>query len=687
MKRWLVAALAATMLFLTVNLHAQVRPQKRSGDTTLKEQHIDTVTVVSSTLPKWPETQPINITSVTLQSLKQTGALNIGEALAKLPGISMLSTGSGINKPVIRGLFGNRIQIRVAGLRFDSQQWQDEHASGINDVGISKVEIVKGPASVIYGPDAVGGVINVLDEEPAPLNTIKVDLNTAFYSSTLGNATDIGISKTLEKAHWHIRAGIETHGDYSDGNNDRVLNSRYDGYYLKAGYGFHKRNWKSENNFQFSANRYGFVFESGTYHLINDTRYSRSFASPHHTVIANVLSSLNTIQLKSSELKLDVGLISNLRQEQEGGNMISLNMLLNTVSVQVAWLKTFDNGIKLQVGQNDQFQNNKNLGSRTIIPDASNGDVGAFALVSKLVGHVALFEVGISYNLRAINTQQTGNINGPGQEIQPFSKVLHSLNGTAGVTISSKRLDWILKVNGASGTRAPNLAELSSDGLHEGTSRFEIGDTKLKNEQNLNGEVSVDYKSKYFSAGVAGFINRFFDYIYLNPTAEYHFGFQIYRFLQKSATMEGGEANVDIRPGIQWLTLHADYSMVIGKTDDGNYLPYMPAFKINSEIKATHDIKKLKSAFAKVGVSYCFKQNSPAQFETPTPNYYLLNAGFGTTIPIKRGEIIISLIGNNLLNKTYVDHLSRYKYFGLYNMGRNITLSLNIPLSFNLKNQ
>lgn len=642
---------------------------------------LDVVTIEVHS-PPYVQPTHLNIAPVTNETIKQSGAMNIGQALAQEPGVSLLSTGVGDNKPVIRGLFGNRILIRVAGLRFDSQQWQDEHASGINGIGISRVDIIKGASSVQYGPDAVGGVIDVKDEEPAPVNTLKAELNTSIYSNTLGTVTDIGVSKGCEHHHWHVRLGVESNADYHDGNNHRVLNSRYDGYYAKAGYGYVGKKWTSENTYQFSLNRYGFVFDSSTYHLIDDARYSRAFDSPHHTVFIHLLSSQNTVKLNNSLLKLTFGFISNHRQEQEGGNKISLDMLLNTGSVQAVWLKPFDKDLDLKVGGYGQFQNNNNVGSRTIIPDANNADMGAFVLLSKKIG-IASFEVGSAYNLRYIKTFETGTVNGPGQEVQPFSKIRHSVNGTGGIVIQPTQ-DWLIRINAATGTRAPNLAELSSDGLHEGTSRYEIGNINLKNEQNINGEVSVGYHSWFFDAGISGFVNHFFQYIYLAPTADEYFGFQIYRFVQQSATLEGGEASVDIRPGIQWLNLHGDYSMVVGKTDAGNYLPYMPAYKLTGDVKVSGDIKKLKKAFVKFGATYVFKQDRPAQFETPTPAYYLLDAGFGGTIPFKHGEISISILGTNILNNTYVDHLSRYKYFGLYSIGRNVSLNISIPLTFHI---
>ena len=118
--------------------------------------------------------------------MRASGAFNLSDALAKLPGVNQLTTGVGISKPVIRGLYGNRVLAIISGLRFDNQQWQDEHGLGLTDMGVDRVEIIKGPASVLYGSDAMGGVLNVIEEKPAAVGAIARDLNAQLFSTTYG---------------------------------------------------------------------------------------------------------------------------------------------------------------------------------------------------------------------------------------------------------------------------------------------------------------------------------------------------------------------------------------------------------------------------------------------------------------------------------------------------------------------
>lgn len=212
---------------------------QRDNDTTIQQQLNEVE--VSNTVNTYANETVLNITALSTEAMREKGSFNISDGLSKLPGISQVSTGVSISKPVIRGLYGNRVQTVFSGLRFDNQQWQDEHGMGITDIGIDHVEIIKGPASLLYGSEAVGGVVNIIEERNAPEGKIVGDINTRFLSNTYGNATDIGIKGNRNNKNWRIRAGYESDADYSDGDNFRVLNSRFDGYYFKASYGFQRK--------------------------------------------------------------------------------------------------------------------------------------------------------------------------------------------------------------------------------------------------------------------------------------------------------------------------------------------------------------------------------------------------------------------------------------------------------------
>lgn len=624
------------------------------------------------------------ISSIDVNSMRLEGALNLSDGIAKIPGISQLSTGAGISKPVIRGLYGNRIQTVLYGLRFDNQQWQDEHGLGLSDVGIDRVEIIKGAASLLYGSEAMGGVINIIEEKSAPVNTIKADFSTRVFTNTYGNATDVGVKGATQKINWRVRFGEDSHADYSDGNNKRVLNSRFGGYYGKAGFGFNLKKWISQNNYMYTKSNFGFLMDPIQLLDPADDRLSRDFSRPHHTVNLNVFSSQNSFFLKASKLKVNVGFQNNNRQEQEGGNKISLNMILNSAITNIVWTKLINEKTEINIGTQDFYQTNTNIGSRTIIPDAITMESSGFTYIKSTLKQF-IIEGGLRYDYRHIQTFATGSINtdptSPGTKILPFTKDYNALNGSLGISWFQEK-HWNIKTNFSSGYRSGNLAELSSNGLHEGTYRYEIGNTNLKIEQNLCTDLLVSYKARSFNVSAATYYNHFFNYIYLAPSDQEYIGFRIFNYLQQDATIQGVELMADIHPQqISWFNWISSYSYVDGTLDNGNNLPFIAAPKLNSDIKLSFKNNKKISEFSvKPGVTYVFKQDRPGDFETSTPDYYLINAAASITIKNPKNIILLSVTGNNLLNQVYYDHLSRFKYYGIYNIGRNISLNFKITI-------
>ena len=181
---------------------------------------LDAVTV--SGIKKQPlRHTPFNISVLSLQQMQNAVNYNVSDALSKIPGISQITTGNGISKPVIRGLYGNRIQTVLLGLRFDNQQWQDEHGLGLSIIGIDHIEVLKGPSSLLYGTEALGGVIRIVEENIPAEGTNESDINASLFSNTLGFSINGGIKKNTGTKNWRIRLGADSHADYTDGNNKR----------------------------------------------------------------------------------------------------------------------------------------------------------------------------------------------------------------------------------------------------------------------------------------------------------------------------------------------------------------------------------------------------------------------------------------------------------------------------------
>ncbi|MBI1306722.1 MAG: TonB-dependent receptor [Bacteroidetes bacterium] len=637
--------------------------------------------VVTSYKEKPAEQTSLQITPIDIDSLSNYGNYNLTDLLAKTPGVTMLSTGPSIMKPVIRGLYGNRVLVLISGLKFDNQQWQDEHGMGLSDIGLSKTEVIKGPMSVLYGTEAVGGVINILEEEKPAKNTKVWEKGIQFNSNTLGGLTQIGYKASNDNRWFRIRVGVENNGDYSDGKNNRVLNSRFDGYYLKASYGFHRKNWTSVNHLMSSYNRFGFIFNDVYTFVKPDARWSRDLAdNPAHFVILNMASSENKIYLKNgSKLNINFGVQSNERMENEGSGKISLDMHLITIQHLIKWEKKLSDKNKLILSHLHSFEINTNYGSRKIVPNARMQESNQSAYLETQLKKGLVWEVGVGFGEKYIKTLLTATVNTEEKVINPFTKFSMFGNFFSGITWFANPKTNI-KFNIASGVRVPNLAELSSNGLHEGVFTYEIGDPNMKNEQNIEFNFLFTRRTTRYYFTATPFFNRFYNYVYLAPTTRDWYGFPVYVYEQKHVSQYGGEAEAGYSLNKNSV-LSVTYSGMISKSDDGTYTPFIPAQRFKPMITKRFVMKNGSLLNFYINADIVLQQNLLARLETRTPGYQLLNAGINTVIN-KDGRIWkLSIAGNNLTNTYYYDHLSRFKNYGIYNQGRNIVFNVKTSIT------
>ena len=640
------------------------------------------------------EKVPYKVEKVSTGEMKKDGMITLNRALTLLPGISELSNGFSISKPVIRGLFGYRVAAIVSGLRFDNQEWQNEHGFGVNDVGIGSVEIIEGPAALLYGSNVIGGAVNFVDPDFAPVGKTLANANLQIFSNTLGANADFGIKGSGKRLRWQLYAGAQSHADYLDGNEERVPNTRFAEVDAK-GILSYNYDWGYSNfSYAFSDHIHGVVEEADLNNPKDqeEDHFEREFEGPHHTIQTHILSLRNLFFAGDSKVKLNVGFQNNHRIEEEGadeqmvagkvtqeGDAGELDVLLNTFSYDAEWIyPVFADG-ELTLGTQGQIQGNENEGGRILVPDADINEFSGFAYLKKNFEKF-LFEGGARYDLKNIDTKKMGT---PGEEAY-FAKIendYNTFNWAIGGSFFPNE-NWIIKINGASGFRAPNLAELASNGVHEGTTRYEIGDANLESEQNFQLDLGITFVTRIAKVTLSGFNNHINNFIYLNPTDEMIDVNSVYRFVQDDADLRGGEFSLDVKPE-DWLDLNGSYSTVIGKKSDDSYLPFIPADKIIASVKfLLADLQSIKNIFVTVGTRTYLEQSRNAVNETPTPGYTLLDAGVGGTLNIGSVPLAVTINATNILDKVYINHLSLLKPLGIYDMGRNISLSLSAP--FNL---
>lgn len=630
--------------------------------------------IVSTAFNKIQSQNVMKVEHSTIKELQQKGTSTLIEGLATIPGVSQVSTGTSIGKPVVRGLSGNRVLVYSQGVRIENQQFGDEHGLGLNDAGIESVEVIKGPASLLYGSDALGGVLYFNPEKFANAGTFKTNFSQKLFSNTLGSNSSLGLKTSTENWKFLVRGTYNTHSDYKISNGDRVTNTRYQETDFKSGIGYSNSKFSSVLRYNYNDLDLG-IPEKG----IAEQTTNKKTAYPKQGVFNHLLSLNNTIFFEKSKLDVNLGYISNNRSEFEESEVAVLHMKLKTFNYDAKYHLPKLGKFETIVGIQGMNQTNKNLGEEFLIPDATTNDFGVFGTGVYEWNSNAL-QAGLRFDNRKIDSDAR-EITGSAGSFKVLDKSYDSFNASLGYkTILAQNLT--LRLNIASGFRAPNLAELTSNGVHEGTNRYELGNPDLKTEQNVQTDLNLEYKSSHFEFFVNGFYNHINNYIYTSPTGEVIDNNAVFDYIQDNAKLFGGEIGLHFHPHpLDWLHYETSFESVTGKKDNGDYLPLIPANNWSNTIRTEFKIKNwLEEGFASLNVSTTFNQDNVSGFETKSNGYTLLNLGFGGKVKLGKTAFDLNLNGNNLLDKKYTSHLSRLKTDGIPNMGRNIVLGLNFNI-------
>ena len=679
----------------------------------LKPSAVEMEEVIVST--PFHQLQSENVMRVERESvseLNKKGAVTLADGISQIAGVENLSTGVGIGKPVIRGLSSNRVLTYTQGVRMENQQFGGEHGLGISSKGIGSVEVIKGPASLLYGSDAIGGVLYLNPEQYASAGTTSAEVNGDYFSNTLGYQASAMAKTSGEKLKFIARGSLAEHSDYETGNSERVTNTRFNEKDLKTGIAYQNEKFKSDLRYNFNRSEIGIPEEIGA------QTTSKTLVLPYQQIDNHILSLDNKIYFANSSLDAKFGYQFNNRKEfedhhdheeehdehaeeeheheedhadehedeheEEHGDehdeeseevLPALDMELETFNYNIKYNLPKLGKFETIAGIQGMWQSNKNTGEEILIPDANTVDFGVFATT-----HLHLsawdFQAGLRYDTRNIDSETHGHEGETGY-MEAVDRTFNSVNGAFGAKYQfSDNLN--ARLNLASGFRAPNLAELTSNGSHHGANRYEVGNPELDNEQNFQVDLSLEWRNEHFEAFANAFHNTINDYIYLTPTGESIDDNPVFDYVQDDAELYGGEVGVHVHPHPwDWMHIESSFETVTGKRDDDTYLPLIPANSITNTFRVEFNQGEIiENKYAFVRLKNVFDKENTSNFETRTGGYSLLGAGFGGRVQLADSEVQISVNGNNLLNKTYISHLSRLKTDGIANIGRNIMVSL-----------
>lgn len=615
----------------------------------------------------------VKIESVSRKRMDETGDIGVMKKLSSVPGVAVISKGTGITTPVIRGLSTSNILVLNNGIRMEDYQFSVNHPYLLNEFGIDRVEIIKGAASLLYGSDAVGGVLNFIREKPAPVGKVIGDLHTAYNVNTNGVSCNLGVKGTHKSFFWGMRAGGKTFEDYTDGNGNFVPNSRFNEASIKTFTGFNASFGVFRVDYEYMKMKPGLTVPPSI--ALVDTK-GRKNEVWYQDLTGHQLSSKNTFFLNRWKLDANVSYQFNARKlmtNPQGPDFTDVDMRLQTLNWDVKGNYHISKGHSLILGVSGMVQQNRNRQApEHVLPDYNLNDESLLTLYNGNINQRLFLQAGLRYDFRHIDVPEQEQFE------DPLFRHYGNISGSVGGTYQLLKEVLLLRLNLASAFRTPGIAELTEDGQHG--ARYEVGDPNLKSQRNYETDVSLHYHSGIFLADVAGFYNHINNYIYLSPTADTTGeGLQIFRYVQNDADLSGFECSAELLP-LAWLNLQAGYSFLRAEQTNGENLPLIPQNRLNGKITFSKTSKKwYRKVSFWLKAEYAFKQDRPAAFELETPAYWLMNAGADAKMQFGRQTVDLRFNLNNLFNETYLDHLSTLTGTGYYNIGRNFTVALRIP--------
>jgi iron complex outermembrane receptor protein len=714
----------------TVVEHLDVKSGANTKDFSLSPSVIENEAVTVTAVGRATSIRkaPIPITRVNKAELLATPSTNIIDAISRQPGVSQLTTGPAISKPIIRGLGYNRLVVINDGVRQEGQQWGDEHGIEIDENSVSRVEIVKGPASLIYGSDALAGVVNIITTSPVPVNTIKANLLSSYNTNNKQRSLFGSIGGNHGGFNWNGWGDLTAAADYKNKYDDHVWNSKFNNKNF-GGYVGYNGAWGFSHFIVSNFNqKLGIVegernsdgsFIKALSGGVDGTPTESDFNStspfiPYQHIRHFKVISDNSFKAGSGRLSLNLGWQRNQRQEfgnPDDPEEKSLYFDLKTFNYNTAFHLDDKNGWTTSIGIGGMQQNNQNKGVEVLIPEYDLFDIGGYIYTQKTVGK-STFSGGVRFDNRSLTSKEL--VEGTDVKFTSFKKDFSNVSGSAGVSYAATQ-NFVLKLNLARGFRAPSMPELASNGAHEGTNRYEIGDPNLKSETSWQGDLGFEINSDHVLFTASAFYNSINNFIFYSKLAGAGGGDSLvevdgdfipaFKFEQRAAHLAGAEFLVDLHPHpLDWLHWQNTFSYVKGTFKEAiegtKNVPFIPATRWLSELKAELLPKggTLRNLSLYFEVDHTFDQNHPFTAygtETATNGYTLLNAGITANINSKNKTLFsLYLLGNNLSDVAYQNHLSRLKYTdenpvtgrqGVFNMGRNFTVRLNIPLSFDTK--
>ncbi|GGA95322.1 TonB-dependent receptor [Puia dinghuensis] len=651
---------------------------------------------------------PIPIVAVGKEYLQQhSAATNIIDAVANLPGVSAVTTGPNISKPFIHGLGYNRVVTAEDGIRQEGQQWGDEHGIEVDQNSIDRIEIIKGPASLSFGSDAIGGVVNLLTPQPVPNGKILGYVSSAYGTNNGLTNSSLRLQGNQNGLVWGVQGSEKLARNYRNPHDGWDYHTNFRETDARAMIGLNKSWGYSYLNASLfddlqsipdgsrdSATR-AFtkqITDSDTYRPIVPYNELNSYTIPpiHQHVQLYRIYDVSNFALGNGNLIVNLGWQYSHRREfthPTAPDVPGLNLQLNTYTYDIKYNFTLGDGYETSVGVNGMYQNNT-LGYSTAfpIPAYHQFDIGPFLTEKKSFGKLDLMG-GIRFDSRSFTgkaayidtsvayypTLYTGANPTTAPNVAPqfpaLSKTFSGVTGSVGGTYNFSD-HFLVKANIARGYRAPSIAELSANGPDPGSQLYHVGNSNFQPEFSLQYDFGATLTLPFLTASASFFDNNISNYIFqeqildasgnplrVNPdgTPNPNGLYAEFGYVQTKARIDGGEFYLDIHP-VSWLHFENSMTLTYGTNLSNNghaadsikYLPFIPPLHTHSELRAV-DHKGFgifKNGYAYVGFDHYNAQDrffAAFGTETYTDGYNLVSAGLGVDLVNAAGKKIAQI--------------------------------------------
>jgi iron complex outermembrane recepter protein len=639
---------------------------------------LSALTVTATRAPSVATAGVLSTDALEKQTLRSDHGVSLAHTLDDLPGVHNLSTGEQIGKPVIRGVTGSEVRVLGDGLPLEDYSWSDEDAPSVDARLADRVEVVRGPMSVMYGSDAIGGVINVLpapifasSEEPVPLRA-NLELYGASNNGETGGALELaggtgafgwramGVARRAEDLHtptgplentgFASFAGEAALGLQGDWGSSTLRYTRYGGEFkllevggpppgLPEGEEEGPERKLSDDRVQFATN-----LPFGTTSLETKVQYQRHLL----TELGDVPDSAGGPPVEGTEFEL----------------------LLNTVSADVAVHYNLGDHFRGTGGVSGFWQDNDTRGPIPVVPDAQALSGGAFAVGSWYTGPVTVLLAG-RFDARSLDADPNATLGTPATE-----RDWHSATADIGIAYEVAR-GFSLRANLGRAWRAPNLFELFANGPRIGDQRYEIGQPDLATETAVDVDAGVSVDAQPVRASVSAFRNAYTDYIYLSPTADTISGLQVFEYQQADARLVGVEAEAQVDAS-KLFTFRGRFDYVQGTNQEIDQpLPLIPPASGAVAVDLHPSVSWSEALLFTAETEFFAEQTRLSPYDYATDGYALVNLAASVRWRWAGRQVWTELRVRNLGDVSYKSYLSRYKTFAL-NPGRNVALRFAI---------